>query len=76
MIHDATVEVTCDRPRCRESVRVPLGFVYGGVMHTRGRYDHDDAKVARRLAEDFGWVVRGENQYCSPECEPTEPTTP
>jgi translation initiation factor 2 alpha subunit (eIF-2alpha) len=68
MIHDASVEVTCDHEGCHESVWVPLEFVYGGIMHSFGHYAHDDRKVEQRLKMEHKWIVKDGNHYCCEEC--------
>lgn len=74
MIHDATVEVTCDNPRCRESVRIELPFNYPDYSGKGGRYDHRP-HVVEKLLKNEGWtVVKVEGaeegkHYCE-GCEP------
>lgn len=68
MIHDPVVEVTCDGERCRESVYTRLAYTYGGVMHTKGSYDADDAQVEARLMDDHNWRVKSGRHYCSDDC--------
>lgn len=70
MIHDATAEVTCDGFGCSDSVHVSLGYVYGGLMHTDGRYDDDDEEIERRLVRKHEWIVADGNHYCSEHCQP------
>lgn len=66
MIHDASVEVTCDGRRCRESIHVALPFVYPDYTGKGGRYDHDDGEVERKV-ERQGWTVKDGKHYC-PGC--------
>ena len=40
MIHDAKVEVTCDGPKCYESIEIDLPFTYPDFSGNNGRYDH------------------------------------
>ena len=67
MIHDATVEVTCDND-CGESVYVDLEWVYQTRVENSGHYDHNEAKTVRKLVDDHDWVVRDGKHFCSPEC--------
>jgi len=67
MIHDATVEVTCDND-CGESVHVDLDWVYRSYDGNSGYYDQDEAKTVRKLVDDHDWVVRDGKHFCSPEC--------
>lgn len=62
MIHDATVEVTCDADGCRESVHVQL--------HAGGRntYLCHDSNIEDRLASEHDWIVRDGKHYCSESC--------
>lgn len=68
MIHDATVEVTCDGESCTASVYAELNWVYGGINHTDGRYDADDKAIEATIVRDHEWFVDGTNQYCSERC--------
>lgn len=67
MIHDATVEVTCDGNECWESADVPLPYVYstGGV----GRYDDAEEKIEARLVKEHHWIVSDGSHYCSERCQ-------
>lgn len=69
MIHDATVEVTCDGEGCGDNVHVSLSYVYGGLMHTDGRYDDDDEKIERTLVKEHKWIVSNGKHFCSESCE-------
>lgn len=62
MIHDATVEVTCDRADggCRESEHIELNWHLGG-------YDDSDSDIEKKLARR-DWVVRDGKHYCSKAC--------
>lgn len=69
MIHDAKVEVTCDNPNfCRESVEVDLPYVYGGIMHTDGRYDFDKKAIHKTLEREHDWIVIFGKHFCSDSC--------
>ena len=70
MIHDAQIEVTCDGNGCRESVTVQLPFVYGGIMHTEGHYDHDEQTVEKLIQRDDEWLGRDGKHYCCHNCVP------
>jgi hypothetical protein len=62
MIHDATVEVTCEGKKCKESVFVPL------VAGARDTYLADDNDIERDLERDHDWIVKDGHHFCSPEC--------
>lgn len=74
MIHDATVEVTCDNPNCRESIQVELPFNYPDLSGRNGRYEHQLSAIRSRI-EAEEWVIVGEEPdektYCS-GCAPEE----
>jgi hypothetical protein len=56
MLHDASVEVTCDWPGCRESIYVNPPYVYMSTSGAGGHYDTSD-KTLNRLAAKEGWRV-------------------
>lgn len=62
-IHDAKVEVTCDG--CDASLWVELPFVYADISGKSGRYDHDDRKINKKVAEE-GWTINedGDHHFC------------
>lgn len=68
MIHDACVEVTCDREKCCESVFVELEWVYQNRGESSGFYDHDDTKTEKKLVDDHDWVIHDGKHFCSHEC--------
>ncbi len=70
MIHDAVVEVTCDRKEgnCHESVFVSMNFVYRNLSPSSGFYDHDTTKIEKKLTEDHEWTVCDGKHFCSSEC--------
>lgn len=55
MIHDPSVEVTCDGSRCRSSL------VIDHAAELR------DSEIEREVAREE-WIVRGGRHYCSAEC--------
>lgn len=61
MIHDATVEVTCDRNNasCSESEYIELNWHLGG-------YDDDDKNIEKKLVQR-GWIVENGKHYCCEE---------
>ena len=63
MIHDAKVEVTCDGDCCNELIFINLDFVYGGIAHTFGYYDHAADKVERKLRK-ANWTANGGKHLC------------
>lgn len=67
MIHDACVEVTCDGPRCRESLSIELPFTYPDYSGKGGRYDHRPEAV-NPLVRQEGWKVRGEDEHFCEAC--------
>jgi len=69
MIHDAKVEVTCDREGCWASTEVELSYVYGGAMHAAGKYDDSDKAILESVKKQ-DWIVDEETskQYCSEYC--------
>jgi len=74
MIHDAKVEVTCDRDSCWSSVYVYLPFVYPDLSGRNGHYDHSDKTVEKRLSNIDEWVVKDGWHFCSEECAEAGPT--
>ena len=67
MIHDATVEVTCDGDRCNESVFIGMEWMYRNPCDSSGFYDCDDLKIEDKL-EDQDWTVHDRKHFCSPVC--------
>jgi hypothetical protein len=63
MIHDATVEVTCDSAGCHESVVLNPEYVYRTMNENSGYYDTSD-KALHRLLQAEDWTVVGERTYC------------
>ncbi len=63
MIHDATVEVTCDGEKCRESVYVELR------AGTRDSYIANDEDIERGLKREHEWTVEDGKHYCQ-SCRP------
>lgn len=61
MIHDATVEVTCDREGCTVSTFVPL------PAGCRDTYIARDCAIEQHIIND-GWVVEDDKHYCSEDC--------
>lgn len=72
MIHDAIVQVTCDRERCRESVFVGLEWVYHSLHESSGFYDYDDSKTETQLRDEHEWIVCDGKHYCTSECAAIE----
>jgi len=71
MLHDAVIEVTCDREGCHESVFVPMEWVYRNYSESSGYYDHRDAKIEEKLVDEFAWVVQDGKHFCSSFCAET-----
>lgn len=68
MIHDATVEVTCDRADgCHASIAIQPEFVYRDCSGKNGYYDTSDSAIEQKV-EGAEWIVRDGKHYCSKEC--------
>jgi hypothetical protein len=65
MIHDATVEVTCDG--CGDSRSIQPDFVYRNTSETSGYYDTSDEAIEAKLEQE-DWIVRDGKHYCSESC--------
>ncbi len=78
MIHDAVVEVTCDRKGrvCSECVFIGLEWMYRNMSESSGFWDPDDAKIEGKLVEDHGWVVSAGKHFCSTECAEAKDAIP
>ena len=65
MIHDASVEVTCDgnNSDCAGSVEVSPPFVYASPSGAGGHYDCGEATI-NKLVEKHGWLARGDEHFC------------
>lgn len=63
MIHDATVEVTCDGDRCTESVMISPEYTYRTYSEHSGSYDTSDEAIERKL-EAEGWAVEDGKHFC------------
>lgn len=63
MIHDATVEVTCDGNGCRESIVVSPEYVYNDYSGKSGHYDTKDRSL-HKLIKAEGWTVVDEQTFC------------
>lgn len=70
MIHDATVEVTCDGKNCRQSVQVEPEYVYSDYSGRNGRYDTDDSSIEDLLEDRHKWIVDDGKHYCDESCKP------
>jgi len=66
MIHDATVEVTCDN--CPEYVRVEPEYVYHSHSGRSGQYDTSDSAIERELVREHEWIVIDGKHYCCRAC--------
>jgi len=67
MIHDVTVEVTCDGFKL-EKVNVPLDFVYPNLSSQSGYFDHRPESIERRLKSEHDWAVVNGKHFCCAEC--------
>jgi hypothetical protein len=70
MIHDATVEVTCDGDDCYNSIHVQPSYVYMSYSGAGGHYDTSGRAIEEKLS-DFGWTVEDGKHYCE-SCRPTQ----
>ena len=68
MIHDATIEVTCDAEGCRDSVVLNPEYVYRSYSEKTGYYDTSD-KAVKRLLEAEGWTTTGGDDDQKTYCE-------
>lgn len=59
MIHDATVEVTCDGCGSSEFIELPAGL--------RDTYIARDSDIERKIQKKE-WIVRDGKHYCSKGC--------
>lgn len=62
MIHDASVEVTCDADGCNEYVAIQLR------AGARDTYLARDSDIEDRLTSEHDWIVRDGKHYCSDGC--------
>ena len=63
MIHNATIEVTCDAEHCRESVYIEPDYVYRDRYGGGGHYDTRDSEIEKKLVAEE-WVVVDGKHYC------------
>lgn len=68
MLHDATIEVTCDHEGCHENVFVPMDWVFHNLGESSGYYDYHDAVIEEKLVK-LMWIVRDGKHFCSSFCE-------
>lgn len=69
MIHDATVEVSCDGDRCYEHLIIEPEFKYPNYSGKGGSYDTSDSALEEKI-EHEGWFVQDGKHYCSEACVP------
>lgn len=63
MIHDATVEVTCDD--CGDSTYVEPKYVYTNYSGNNGHYDTDDESIEEILEKEHDFLIKDGNHYCN-----------
>lgn len=63
MIHDATVQVTCDYAHCCENVEITPSHVGTGIMHTNVVLDDSDKAIEEKLPS-HGWAVKDGKHFC------------
>jgi hypothetical protein len=68
MIHDATVEVTCDKEDCDNFVIIEPDYKHTNYSGGGGHYDCSDAAIGEKLTK-LGWILSYDEseQYCD-EC--------
>lgn len=71
MIHDATVEVSCDGQRCSQSITLEPEFVYPDYSGKNGYYNTKESALEEKLVHE-GWLVRDGKHYCCTDCVPEE----
>lgn len=66
MIHDSTVEVTCDNDAgaCWENLYIPIP---AGLRNT---YIAEDSQIEKEI-QNQGWIVKGDKHFCSEKCAET-----
>lgn len=64
MIHDASIEVSCDGKGCYASVQVRLHYVYDSYSGSSGRYDDDEGTIEKSIRDEEGWCSEDGKQYC------------
>lgn len=62
MLHDPTMEVTCDNEGCNDSIYLQLSWSVGG-------YDLSDSEIEKMLKSDHEWIVDGDKHFCCRVCE-------
>jgi hypothetical protein len=67
MIHDATIEVTCDKENCEASIEIYPEYVYTDYSGNNGHYDCSGSAINKMVAQE-GWVVDGDEHFCY-ECQ-------
>ena len=70
MIHDATVEVTCDGERCSVSIMVSPEYVYRSYSGKDGYYDTSEDALTDKITAE-GWTVEDGKHYCE-GCRPKD----
>lgn len=68
MLHDATVEITCDGEDCDCYTTIGLEYRYTGYNGSGGHYVCNDSHVERKLTDE-GWSVVDEEHFCE-GCNP------
>lgn len=63
MIHDATVEVTCDKDGCNETCLLKPKYVHSDRSEGGGHYDTSDGSLYK-LLEVQGWSIEGDKTFC------------
>lgn len=71
MIHDPTIEVSCDGDNCHDSIYVEMPFTYPDYSGKGGRYDHRPSAIRSKIEREE-WTIIGDDEddaktYC-PEC--------
>ena len=67
MIHDATIEITCDT--CQQAIIYDMPLVFDYYLGNGGLYASNDADIEAFL-EHEGWYIDGDKHYCQAGCVP------
>lgn len=70
MIHDATIEVTCDGDKCRENLIISPEYRYFSYSASSGHYDTTDSAIEEKITGE-GWTVEDGKHFCE-SCRPHE----
>ena len=66
MIHDATIEISCDK--CHDSIFYEMPYGYTDYSEGGGHYCSDDTDIEDFL-ESEGWITAGDEHFCCLDCK-------